>query len=195
MSANIQDFSPSTEYELVQTLVNLMPTGKMWDALNIEDSNFRKLLKGLSIEFGRAEALIYTLASQFLPTRGNRFVDSWETFLGIPDDCFNTSGSIETRALQIMIKLGSLNLFTKEDYYHLADLLGIVLSGFDNSTFGTIIITMQGLTPDNIFNMDFDPLNDPTYGAFIFGSPSARLYQCLVEHYKPAYIDVQFIEI
>lgn len=191
MSANIQDFEPNTPYNATQALANLMPKGLVFEAKNINDSELRKLLIALSKEFSRAEAAMYVLASQFIPTLTVRFLQQWEEFLGIPDSCLLSDLPDLQRQKDIVLKFGLLNLFTKEDYYAVAELLGVEIVTFDNSVFGVINIEINSGSnpPDNTFDMDFDIALDPE-GAFIFGDLGESIFRCVIEKYAPAFVQV-----
>jgi uncharacterized protein YmfQ (DUF2313 family) len=191
MSANIQDFTPLDTPEQIDALANLLPFGEIWRAKNIPDSNVYRLLKAFSKEFSRMSASQYALASEFIPSKFMGFIEEWERFLGIPDGCLTTDVPDEIRRLNIIAKLGYLNLFTEQDYRDLAELYGLEVVSFDNSVFGVIEITIStgGLPPDNTFDMDFDTNLDPE-GAFIFGVLEEAFYSCLVQTYAPAFVQV-----
>tara|TARA_R110001606_G_scaffold87314_3_gene197133 strand:+ start:158 stop:742 length:585 start_codon:yes stop_codon:yes gene_type:complete len=192
MSANIQDFNIQDIEVLTQSFANLLPKGKAFEAKNILESNMRLLLNGLSQETKRATASIYSLASQFIPNLTDSYIEVWEKFLGIPDDCIPINVTDDQRRLHIIIKLAYLNLYSKNDYYKLAELLGVEIVSYDNSTFGSLTITILN-KPDTNFPLLFDPLIEVTYGAFIFGSSNQSIFECLVEKYKPAHVAVIFV--
>ncbi|WP_200403516.1 hypothetical protein, partial [Fangia hongkongensis] len=121
------------------------------------------------------------------------FLEEWEKFVGIPEGCFDLEFTDLERRINILIKLGYLNLQVEQDYRDLADILNVEIVSFDNSVYGTITITIVDLVPDT-FDLLFDPVLNPTYGAFIFGSKTDTLYQCLIQTYKPAFINVVFVE-
>ncbi|MBK2123938.1 hypothetical protein IB691_01640 [Fangia hongkongensis] len=120
-------------------------------------------------------------------------MEEWEKFVGIPEGCFDLEFTDLERRINILIKLGYLNLQVEQDYRDLADILNVEIVSFDNSVYGTITITIVDLVPDT-FDLLFDPVLNPTYGAFIFGSKTDTLYQCLIQTYKPAFINVVFVE-
>jgi len=190
---NIQDFNPRSTYEQTQGLANLLPVGEVWKAKNIQDSVLRRFLASLSKEVNRAEGAAYGEARSFIPNEDTTDVVPWESFVGIPTGCFDTNYSEKERRINVIIKLGYLNLQTLQDYYDLADKLGVVINTVDvTSTPGTIIISVVDLNPDNVFNLYFDSANDPVDGAFVFGSRTGQLYECLVRNYKSVFFDVLF---
>jgi hypothetical protein len=169
----------------------------LWQAKYIRASNLYKLLQALSEEFKRIDYSVYALASEFIPSFNMGFVEEWERFLGIPDDCLSIDTILEIRRANILAKLGFLNLFSEQDYHDLAALYGLTIVNFDNLTFGTINITIGGTgssPPLNVFDMTFDPLLAPQ-GAFIFGSIGEDFFRCLVKTYSPAFVQVNLLSV
>lgn len=192
MSANINDFKPLATDGQVKALANLLPSGLIWQAKYIKGSNLYKLLLAISQEFARIEFSQYALASGFIPSTTMGFIEEWEKFLGLPDKCLKTDVPLYQRRLNIIAKLGYLNLFTKQDYYDLAELFEVNILTFDNSVFGYINITVSGTfdaNVSNIFDMHYSPVIDPI-GAFVFGSFGEAFFTCLVKNYSPAFIQV-----
>lgn len=194
MSANIEDFNIQDIEEITQSLANLMPNGVAYRAKNIPDSKLRSLMKGLMGEGRRCSAQIYSLASKFTPNLTGSYIDIWEKFLGIPDDCFPINLTDEERRANILIKLAYLNLYGEQDYYDLANVLGIELTNIDNSVVGHLDFEYVEKV-DNSFPQLFDTNNDPVYGAFLFGQKTLDIFKCLVEKYSPANVAVSFTGI
>lgn len=191
---NIVDFKAKNSTERVQELANSLPNGELWRAKNIPGSTFYKLLESLSLEFHRLDGEAYGLAESFIINEQTTEVLGWEKFVGIPDQCFNLNFSEIQRRINVLIKLGYLNLQQNVDYFELGLQLNVIVQEVDDFTSpGTIIITVLDLAPDNVFNMDFSAFYDPVYGAFLFGSRTGALYECLVREYRPIFYDVQFI--
>lgn len=118
------DFKPNSIDKNTQVLANYLPSGELYRAKNIEDSNLRKMLKALSYEYTRLQEKINELVEEhYLPTTVN-LLDLWEKALGIPDECFSNMVSIEQRQLQIVAKLAKMNLTTEQDWIDLAALFG-----------------------------------------------------------------------
>lgn len=193
MSANINDFRLKTLEENRQALSNCYPSSKAYEAKDIPESNFYKLMNSQAKEYQRANAKIANLASHFIPNNNNSEIDLWEQFLDIPDQCIKTNVSDEQRRLDIIAKLGYLNLQIKQDYYDLAELLNVeILSWVKNDVFD-YTITIKSIKNDE-FPLLFDSNLDPTYGAFIFGSEAEQFFICLCLNYKPAYVKLTIIE-
>lgn len=195
MAANIGNFAPNNPYDSGQALVNLLPTGTAYEAVNIDDSNVRKLLRAISKEFSRLEAEVYAFASQFIPSKNMRFVEDWERFLGIPDNCIPILDSYAARAANVFLKFGFLNFFTEADYFTAAEILGIEIITFERPSFGTINIYITGGSIENKFTapppegaITFTAHGLPNpIGAFQFGSPQAGIFACIAKTYSPAW--------
>jgi uncharacterized protein YmfQ (DUF2313 family) len=116
----------------------------------------------------------------------------WEQLLSIPDDCIKTNVSDNQRRVDIIIKLGYLNLQTEQDYYNLAEILNVeILSFVRDNRFG-YTMTIKSISNDK-FPLLFDASLDPVYGSFTFGSESEQFFTCLVQKYKPAYAELIII--
>jgi len=192
MTANINDFRLKTLEENRQSLADCMPNSKFFIAKNKEDTNMYKLVKAEAKEFQRANAKVANLASQFIPNQQDSIIDLWEQLLGIPDKCIKINVSDLQRRIDIIVKLGYLNLQIKQDYYNLAEILNVeILSWVKNATFD-YTITIKGTTGDT-FQLLFDPVLNPTYGAFLFGSESEEFFKCLVLNYKPLYVNLTIV--
>lgn len=114
--------------EHVQSLAAYLPNGKLFEAKNIQDSNFRQLLRGLSGEIFNAQGYLATLENEYIPSLTTLFIEEWERALGIPDECAPGSGTITERRRDIVVKLASLGVQTAEDFVALAALYGIVVT-------------------------------------------------------------------
>lgn len=192
---NVIDFKPKSDYQITQELANLLPDGEVWKAKNIEGSNFRKDLQAESLEFKRFQTELYGQAVSLMINKDTSDVLPWEKFLGIPDSCFNLNFTEEQRRINCQIKFGKLYLRTRADYEELASLLNVKIIDYDVSQPWTLILTVEDLQPDNIFDLDFSPQYDPIFGAFLFGSLTGALFECLVRKYRRAPYDVQFIVV
>ena len=119
--------NPSREQH-TQALADYLPGGRMFEAKNINDSNFRQLLRGLSGEFFTAQGYLVTLESEYFPGLTTLFLAEWEKALGIPDDCFSGSGDLNERRRDIVVKLASLGVQTADDFVRLGELYGLSLT-------------------------------------------------------------------
>lgn len=111
-----------------RSLADYLPNGRMFEAKNINDSNFRQLLRGLSGELFTAEGYLATLEQEYFPDLTNLFLDEWEQALGIPDDCFDGQGDNNTRRRDIIVKLSALGIQTADDFVTLAAVFGKIVT-------------------------------------------------------------------
>lgn len=107
-----------------RSLADYLPNGRMFEAKNIGDSNFRQLIKGLANELFTAEGYLVTLEEEYFPDLTNLFLSEWEQALGIPDDCFDGLGDNNTRRRDIIVKLSALGIQTADDFVELGVVFG-----------------------------------------------------------------------
>lgn len=191
--------------EQANALADYMPNGKLFEAKKINDSNYRQLLLGIGSELFTAEGYLISLNNEYLPDQTVLFIEEWESALGIPDDCFSTSGSINNRRKNILVKLASLGVQTANDFKGLATIFGVAVdvhAGFDvGSTFPvTFPFVFFDRASDARFTIVVDffieesnkfPLTFP----FTFGSEEIAILECLFGKLKPANCNVIFRRI
>ena len=105
-----------TQEEHTTALAQYMPDGALFEAKNINDSNFRKLLKGFAGELFTAEGYLKSFRDEFIPDQTNLFLSDWERTVGIPDECFSGTGYIADRRRDVLVKLASLGVQTADDF-------------------------------------------------------------------------------
>jgi uncharacterized protein YmfQ (DUF2313 family) len=110
--------------EHTDALADFLPSGPLFEAKKISDSNFRKLLKGFAGELFTAEGYIKTFDDEYSPLTTVLFIEEWERALGIPDDCFRATGDIDERRVHILTKLASLGIQTQDDFIALGLIFG-----------------------------------------------------------------------
>lgn len=125
----------STVQEQAKVLAKFLPEGKVWRAKMIEESNLYKLLLGFGAELLRVHESIDELACNYLISESSQFLPEWEAMLGIPDDCFPGTGTVEERVQDVLIKLASLNVITEEDWEALCALFGVPNCLINNGIF------------------------------------------------------------
>lgn len=195
-------FQRRTLEDYTDSLAAYMPGGALFASKSIGDSNFRKLLRGMAGELFAANGLLREY--DVLPDQTEKFIAEWESALGIPDDCYSGTGSIEDRRRDVLVKLASSGIQTDQDFIDLADLFGVVVSirsasvngifpmtfpiiFFDSPTAArfTIIVTFT-LQADNKF-----PLTFP----FVFGSGEMAILECVFRKLKPANCEIIFEQV
>jgi len=185
-------------------LADYMPNGRLFEAKKINDSNFRELLKGIGGELFTAEGYLISLDQEYLPDQTVLFIEEWESALGIPDDCFSISESINDRRKNIIIKLSSLGVQTATDFEDLGDIFGVsvtVSSGIDFMTFPLVFPWLLfSSEKDARFTIVIDftvqgasefPLTFP----FIFGTSEIGILECLFNKLKPANCKIIFRQV
>ena len=116
--------------QYTDSLANYLPGGELFASKSVKNSNFRKLLKGLATELFRSNGYLKEYSEQVIPDQTEKFIEEWESALGIRDDCFNTDGTPEERRLQILTKLAALGVQTEEDFEDIALVFGKVVNVF-----------------------------------------------------------------
>ena len=167
-----------------QALADYLPNGKMFEAKNIKDSNFRDLLRGLAGEMFNAQGYLCTLENEYFPDLTTLFIVEWERALAIPDGCFlgpaNPDG-IQGRRRDVVVKLAALGVQTLLDFEALADTFGVdvnIQTGYDGGFFFPADFPMVFITSEV----------DSRYTVivrFINASPLQDLVQCLFEQLIP----------
>ena len=196
--------------QYTDSLARYMPGGDLFESRNVADSTFRKLLRGLSGELFRSNGLIKEYGEQIIPDTTEKFVSEWESALGIPDDCFPGTGTLEERRLHVLIKLASLSVQTQQDFIDLAALFGVIVTIMNGTLHGTFpmkfptqffnsskdarftLIVMFTLFDGERFPYLFDAVLNPTFGAFPFGNSTLALIECLFNKLIPINCDVIF---
>lgn len=121
-------FNSHTVEQHAQAQADYMPSGKAWRAKNIQASKTRDLLRGLGASSKRTESSLIAMWEQIYIGTATDFVPDFEKALGIPDDCFDGTGTIEDRRADCQIKLVSLYVVTEQDFIDLALLIGFVIT-------------------------------------------------------------------
>lgn len=131
-------------------LADYMPNGRLFEAKKINDSNYRQLLRGIGGELFTSEGYLISLDQEYLPDQTVLFIEEWESALGIPDDCFSTSGTIDERRKNILVKLSSLGVQTAQDFIDLALFFGKIVE--------ISSLTEEAFPP---FDIPFNPTSFP----------------------------------
>lgn len=190
--------------QYTDSLADYLPGGLLFASKSVQDSNFRKLLKGMSGELFRANGLLKTYNDEIIPDQTVKFIDEWESALGIPDDCFRGTGTIDERRRDVLTKLGSLGIQTKQDFIDLAALLGIAVnveSGSHNGTFPLVFPAIlfdssKGARFTIIITFTVEPASRFTYTfPFVFGGDAIAILECLFNKLKPSNCKLIFVQV
>jgi len=184
-----------------RALADYMPNGPLFEAKNIQDSNFRQLLKGIAGELFTAQGYLITLEEEYFPDATNLFIDEWLKALQIPDGCLLGTGTNDEKRRDILVKLSSLGVQTKKDFEELAAIFGVtitIVTGDEAASFPMSFPLIFFNTPaDSRYTIIVNfPL--PTGGFFIynfpivFGDKSQSILTCLFRRLRPANCQVIF---
>lgn len=170
-------------------------------AKNVEGSNLRKVLIGLASEFLRFRAKVDEVYDEYDANQTTNLIEEWEKTVGIPDDCFGNTGTIEQRRMNVLLKLAGVNATTATQFENIALVLGftvIVTSGVDESTLPQTLpfILLNGSEAPYIIIVDTINIPPPSVLPqtlpFILGASEIDILRCLFEKLKPANTKVIF---
>lgn len=184
-----------TQEEQATVLAGYLPNDQLWQSKNVEGAVLRKILLGLALqwlEFRETGSEVY---SEYDPTTTTKLITEWETAVGIPDCCFNNTGSLEDRRKQILLKLAGINATTAKQFETIGAILGFditVEAGKESSatafplTFPFLLISSS----EAIFSIIVS-INDPVEAfpytfPFTLGSGAVPILKCLFDKLKPA---------
>ena len=190
-----QSFAPKSSEDNTQSYADLMPTNKkLWASCNLSGTTIRLLLAAFSGELARFQDLEFQLANTYIPNFDNSMIERWEQDLGIPDSCFTNDGTDAERRRNIIIKLAYMNLQTQQDYFDLANLLGldIQISYADTSdafpyTFPIALISEKEAKFTWFINIsNVQEQTFPYTFQITFGESASELFQCICQKQKGA---------
>lgn len=194
-------FKVNTKDDITNSTASFMPGGRVFAAKNETDSTLRKFLSGLSLELFRIDEQMNLMSEDHDITKTTQFIEQWESAVGIPDDCFNTNGTLTERRTQVLAKLAKMNLTTEQDFIDLAALFGVnvtIRSGKSASTFPmTFPIIMFDADKEAKFTMVVE-FNESTGGfpftfPFTFTESRTNLVRCLFNKLRPANVQIIYI--
>ncbi len=100
-------FSNFSLDQQTDSLARYNPDGKLFLAKRMVNKNYYKLLRGLDEELIRAQDLLVLYTDEILPDVTVQFLSEWESVVGIPDECFDGTGTDDERRNKILAKLNS----------------------------------------------------------------------------------------
>ena len=190
-----------TQEEQTDVLAGYLPNNKLFEAKNIPNSNIRKILLGLALEFTRERDLVNLLVQDYFPDGTENFLEEWEEVVGIPDDCLPVAETPAERRINILLKLAGINATTAKQFTEIASVLGYnieISNAADFSKFPytfpmvlldpadipfTIFVTIKGQPQAQGFPFTF-PMT--------FAEPIESLLKCLFEKLIPAHCQIFF---
>jgi len=190
-----------TTQEQADVLASYLPDNAIFAEKNNLDSNYRKLLNGLAVEFKRLRNVINSIRSDYFPENTTEFIENWETQLNIPDDCIDVSTDITERRNNVMLKLNGVNATTKEDFEAMIAAAGIDATISNAVDQASLPLTLPFLLVDSddapftiIVNLDasLEPSGLPLTLPFTLSSQAPSNIECLLKKYIPAHCQVIF---
>ena len=180
--------------QYTDSLADYLPGGLLFASKSVKSSNFRKLLRGMSGELFRSNGLLKTYNDEIIPDLTVKFIEEWESALGIPDDCFKVTGTIDNRRKQVLTKLASLGVQTIEDFENVAAIFGVTATVFSGSGSGLTFSSNKVARFTIVINITL-PERFPYTFPLTFGDGTTVLLECLFNKLKPANCKVLFQEI
>jgi len=160
-----------------------LPGGRLFAAGWTPGSVLRGLIRGVSAEFKRVEDFLRSLAVELDPRTTSLFITEWERNVGIPDTCYQGTGTLTERRRDVLAKLVSSGLQTEQDYIDFVALFGWTATVSQGASKFEIIITFIGTAPQ-VF-----PLTYP----IPFGDPLLATMSCILSKLKPANCTISFV--
>jgi len=109
-----------------KNLAFYFPSGKIWASKNSREKYIGKFIYALSQQFYKTDMTIEDFFVKYSPyLADNYWLNLWEKVLGIPDDVFFLSTDLEQRRQFILEKLYIRKVYNIDNYYRLADILGL----------------------------------------------------------------------
>ncbi len=190
--------------QYTNSLADYLPGGCLFASASVSNSNFRKLLRGMAGELFRSNGLLKEYSEQIIPDQTVKFIEEWESSLGIPDDCFSGTGTLTERRRDILVKLASLGVQTAQDFVDLATTFGITVTvgpGINEITFPlTFPVVMFSTLKDARFTIvvrfTVEAANRfPLVFPITFGSGEIAILECLFTKLKPANCNIIFQQV
>ena len=195
-------FNDTTQTDETNALASFMPGGRAFLAAKLPSTTLRTLLYGLAAELVRVNAQINEITYEHQIDQTTLLIEQWESALGIPDCCFTNTGTLAQRRENVLIKLASCGVQSKQDFIDLAALLGYTVTitpGAERGIFPLtfplyffdcaqtarflMIVTVDTTQVPNTFPFTFP---------FTFGSNIITGIECLFGKLKPANVEIIF---
>lgn len=188
--------------ELTDSLARYLPPGRIYAAANIQNTSFRRLLEGLSVEIGRVEDIVSDIRGGTVPDSQLLCIAEWESALGLPDECFTETDTLTDaeRRTQITLKLASLGVQTAQDFVDLAAVFGVTATVRSASGVSPFPLTQPEFMPDPtatearfiiLIKMIYPPAVHTwnwvwTLGVHPWSDQALDTLKCLLERLRPA---------
>lgn len=187
--------------QYTNSLARYLPGGDLFASRYADGSTLRRLLRGFAEELFRTNGLIKEYCEQIIPDETVKFIGEWESALGIPDDCFSGTGTMDERRLHVLVKLASLGVQTQQDFIDLASLFGVEITIMNGSLHGTFPLVFPILffnsSKDARFTIivTFTLIEGERFTytfPLLFGNSELAILECLFNKLKPVNTAVIF---
>jgi uncharacterized protein YmfQ (DUF2313 family) len=194
-------FRINTKDDITNSTAAFMPGGRIFAAKNEENSTLRNYLKGLSSELFRIDEQMNLMSEDYDVNLTVQFIEQWESAVGIPDSCFDNTGTLVERRQNVLAKIAKMNLNTTQDFIDLASIFGVeveVRTGISEITFPlTFPVIMFTTEKEARFTMIIKFTSETEVFPFTFpitfGSQAIALVKCLFNKLKPANVQIIYI--
>ena len=191
-------FRINTKADITDSVSAFMPGGRIFQAKNDSASTLRNLLSGLAVELFRIDEQMNLMSEDYDINLANQFIDQWESAVGIPDSCFDGTGTLQERRQTVLAKFAKMNLTTEQDFIDLAALFGVNITIIQGATVGTFPMTFpfvffpSGTAARFTMFVDFDTVLEtfPLEFPIPFGNSTIGLIECLFNKLKPANVEI-----
>jgi len=192
---------PRTKAEQTDVLAQYLRDDRLHLAKNIEGSNLRKVLTGLACQWLRFRDKVNEVSNEYDINQTTALIEEWERVVGIPDDCFSNTGSLEDRRRNILVKLAGVNVSTAKQFEDLAQTFGFdvtVSNGVDEAVLPATLPLIL-LDPDEApftiivtLNQSLQPTGLPLELPFELTDQAPEILECLFDKLKPANTQIIF---
>lgn len=180
--------------QYTNSLADYLPGGALFASRSVKDSNFRKLLRGMAGELFRSNGLLKEYCEEILPDLTVKFIREWESVVGIPDDCFDGTGTLAVRRRRVLTKLAALGVQTLDDFRSLATVFGVTARVVAGSESGVSFPSSKAARFTIVVSLTL-PERFPYTFPITFGDDLIALLECVFKKLKPANCQVLFQEI
>jgi uncharacterized protein YmfQ (DUF2313 family) len=193
-----------TTDEQADSLADYLPNGYLFGAKKQVSTNLRNLLIGLTGLLQDAEENINLVSDEYDIRNTTLFIEEWEGFVGIPDNCFVVADTVEERRQNVLTKLAGLGVQTEADFVALAALFGLTVTITPGAVVGAfpmvfpLIFFPTGKAARFTMIVNFtvdDASRFPLTFPFTFGDAKIATLECLFNKLRPANVDVIFNQV
>jgi uncharacterized protein YmfQ (DUF2313 family) len=190
-----------TQQEQARIIGNYLRNDKLHEAKNNPESNFFKILLGLSVGWLEIRNSAKQIIDNYNINNSLLLIEEWEKAVGIPDEIFDIAADIETRRKNILLKIAGSRATTDVQFERIAQILGFninVVDGFTASSFTykfPILLLSEATRPFAIVvevDKKYKTEGFPFVFTFNFSIDLLGVLKQLFDKIKPAHCKVFF---